>query len=920
MMSLAEMRVAVSESSFDGIITDRFGGDEKLLLADFDSELNQLLRTNLEDATRYADLAARFSNHLSLANRPRLIAMKARVLHWRGKNDRARTRFATARDQFLKHRNYLDAAKTGMGLMDVYMYLGDYPKALDTGKKSLTYFRRKKMVIEAARAMTNIGNVYHRMDNNRMALVYYDRARPAFAKQRGVALAIVEFNRANIYANLNQLKEAEALWQTSADIYHRSGLTLAENQAKYSLAYLYFLEDKYAKALRMFEEVYGVFTDAGDVRSVAITQLDLVEVNLQLNQYGSAIEMGEAVIALLKRLKMRYEEAKAHFFVAVARMKLGDFVGATAGLKRAETLFNRESNVLWLAMASHARARLLVASGRVKQAVASANQTKQLFKRSGDKRRQIDAEITLVEARLKAGEIGQAIVQARKLSNSKLLSYQRYNIEGLIGSYYFDRGEYLQAVRHYQAAVRTIEDMIAGLYPDEIRFFFVVDKYESYARVVECLLKLERVDRAFLFNLRAIAMLNRRNPIEKRLRREVPAELIESRDRLRASLKRLAQAPRSGQRSSNRLSTSLATEQKLLGVQRRIRSLQYPAKAIESNSTIADFDPRSRLKPGETLVHFAQIGTQVLAFWSNRTDTGVIRLGVSTPELELLVRKLHFVFERAVFGLREADMVREASEFYVDQLHGLLIEPIIPVVGDRGLIVLADGLFGQVPFIALRDANGRYLTDQFDLSVLPNPQELATREQNVASFSRARNAVFAVSSEMLPAVEIEGRRIKEQFRRSTLYLDDEADQWKLREELQKSDGFVHIATHASRSSENPLFSRILMSDGPFFPFDLFGVDVSARLVTLSGCQTAAPGLYYGNSFSLAKAFYQAGARDVLASLWPVSDKVSMIFMAAFYRELRQTDDVATAYRTAVGEVRDLTNNPAFWGSFVLLGM
>jgi CHAT domain-containing protein len=173
---------------------------------------------------------------------------------------------------------------------------------------------------------------------------------------------------------------------------------------------------------------------------------------------------------------------------------------------------------------------------------------------------------------------------------------------------------------------------------------------------------------------------------------------------------------------------------------------------------------------------------------------------------------------------------------------------------------------------------------------------------------------------MLPAVEIEGRRIKEQFRRSTLYLDDEADQWKLREELQKSDGFVHIATHASRSSENPLFSRILMSDGPFFPFDLFGVDVSARLVTLSGCQTAAPGLYYGNSFSLAKAFYQAGARDVLASLWPVSDKVSMIFMAAFYRELRQTDDVATAYRTAVGEVRDLTNNPAFWGSFVLLGM
>ena len=920
MMSLADMRSIVSDNAVDRLIAERFGGDERRLLADLDVELNHLLRTNLVDAARYVELAARFSGHLSPSNRPRLIAMEARVLHWSGKNDAARKKFSEARDRFLKHRNYLDAARTGMGLMDVHMYLGNYRRALDTGKKSLAYFRRKNMVVDAARAMTNIGNVYHRMDNNRMALTYYNRARPAFAREQGVSLAIVEFNRANIHANLNQLKEAEILWQTSADIYHRSGLKIAENQARYSLAYLYFLEDKYARALRMFEEVYGVFTDAGDVRSVAITQLDLAEVNLQLNQYGSAIEMGETVIALLKKLKMRYEEAKAHYFVAVARGKLGDYTGAAARLKRAETLFKRESNVLWLAMVSHARARLLLASGRIRQAVSVADSTRRLFQRSGDKRRQIDAEITQIEARLKSGEAGQAIAQAKRLNRSKLLSYQRYNIEGLIGAYHFLRDEYSQALEHYQAAVSTIEDMIAGLYPDEIRFFFIVDKYESYARVVDCLLKLDRVDRAFLFNLRAVAMLNRRNPIEQRLHHEVPTQLLETRDRLRASLKRLAQAPRSGQRGGNRLSTSLATEQKLLAVQRRIHSLRYTSKTIVSPSTSPDFDPRPWLRPGETLVHFAQVGAHILAFWANNANTGVIQLGISAPELELLVRKLHFVFERAVFGLREADMVREASEFYVDQLHRVLIAPVIPVLKGRGLIVLADGIFGQIPFMALRDANGQYLMDRLDLRILPNPQELATRNQALSPFRRSHNAVFAVSSDMLPAVEIEGHRIKKQFRRAALYLDREADQRRLLEELEKSDGFIHIATHASRSSENPLFSRILMSDGPFFPFDLFGVDVSARLVTLSGCQTAAPGLYYGNSFSLAKSFYQAGARDVLASLWPVSDKISMIFMAAFYRVLRETDNVATAYRAATGEVRDLTDNPAFWGSFVLLGM
>ena len=111
-----------------------------------------------------------------------------------------------------------------------------------------------------------------------------------------------------------------------------------------------------------------------------------------------------------------------------------------------------------------------------------------------------------------------------------------------------------------------------------------------------------------------------------------------------------------------------------------------------------------------------------------------------------------------------------------------------------------------------------------------------------------------------------------------------------------------------------------MGDGPFFPFDLFGAGVRASLVTLSGCQTASPGVYYGSSFSLAKSFYQAGARLVLASLWPVSDQLSRVFMEEFYSTLGVTGDVWLSHDAAVGRLADLTDNPAFWCSFVLLGM
>ncbi len=106
----------------------------------------------------------------------------------------------------------------------------------------------------------------------------------------------------------------------------------------------------------------------------------------------------------------------------------------------------------------------------------------------------------------------------------------------------------------------------------------------------------------------------------------------------------------------------------------------------------------------------------------------------------------------------------------------------------------------------------------------------------------------------------------------------------------------------------------------FFPFDLLRTGVAAELVTLSGCQTAAPGLYYGNSFSLAKAFYQAGSRYVLATLWPVSDRLTEIFMSEFYMQLKQTGSPTRAYADALRQLQTATDHPASWAAFVLIGV
>jgi hypothetical protein len=488
-----------------------------------------------------------------------------------------------------------------------------------------------------------------------------------------------------------------------------------------------------------------------------------------------------------------------------------------------------------------------------------------------------------------------------------------------VGQSYYNRGDYIRALKNYKSAVDVIEGMLAGLYPDEIRFFFVIDKYDCYKKVVDCLLQLNRINDSFISSLKALETINRKTGLEVRLKAEVPEELIETRNELRAALKKLTRSPRGEYRGMGSISSYFNLEQKLWSNERKIREYLYPERA-EGKPALVDYDIRKFLTNDETIVSFFSADKMAGAFCATNSSTEFVKFDISPEELDILLRKLHFVFEKAVFGLKDADKTRIIADHYLQIIYTSVFRPIIKNISGRSIILITDGRFSQIPVSALKDDNGNYLREKFDLKIVISPEDIRLKGVSSEDSLGRRNAIFAVSSDILPSIDAEAMQIKHLFRNSRLYINEKADCQNLNSELKEADGFIHIAAHASRSSENPLFSRILMGDGPFFPFDLFESGVKARLVTLSGCQTAAPGLNYGNSFSLAKAFYQAGSQHVLATLWPVSDKLSMLFMIEFYKTLADVGNVYDAYQNAVNETIQVTDNPAFWSSFVLLGI
>jgi len=91
---------------------------------------------------------------------------------------------------------------------------------------------------------------------------------------------------------------------------------------------------------------------------------------------------------------------------------------------------------------------------------------------------------------------------------------------------------------------------------------------------------------------------------------------------------------------------------------------------------------------------------------------------------------------------------------------------------------------------------------------------------------------------------------------------------------------------------------------------------------LSACQSGLSDRLGGDEIAgLAQAFFFAGARTLVVSLWEVNDPATAALMGALYRRLETGVDIASALRLAMDDVKSEPRwvDPHFWGGFVVQG-
>ncbi|MCG8461395.1 MAG: CHAT domain-containing protein, partial [Holophagales bacterium] len=146
---------------------------------------------------------------------------------------------------------------------------------------------------------------------------------------------------------------------------------------------------------------------------------------------------------------------------------------------------------------------------------------------------------------------------------------------------------------------------------------------------------------------------------------------------------------------------------------------------------------------------------------------------------------------------------------------------------------------------------------------------------------------------------------------------------------------VHLATHGLVDPEHPELSALALSlyeesgrprAGLLRLGEIYGLELGAELVVLSGCRTALGPEMGGEGFvGLGRGFFAAGARRLVASLWKVRDRGSAELMDRFYRGLLRpgAEPVrpAAALRRAQLEMRadPSFGDPYHWAAFALYG-
>lgn len=757
---------------------------------------------------------------------------------------------------------------------------GDIARALDEADRAAALLTGA----DAAQMLGQRAMILGRAGHFDAALTCYRRALPRIRRAHDSRFeAGMLINRAALHVYMGQLQQAESDLRRCEDVATEAGLEQIVAMARWNTAFAALRRGDIPRALALLDDVERRL--AGSDERAAFARVERAEALMYANLVSEAREVLNSTVDRIEAAGFAADGAEARLTLARAELLDGAPDKAVVTARAARWSFIRQRRVGWAYLAEHVAILARWEAGDrspqlLDQARTSTSQlTRWSWEGAAAHSRIIAGRIALD---LGNSETAHAELSAAARTRGAGPVYVRVAAWHATALQRLSQGDRRGAAAALRAGLRAVDEHAGSLGATDLRVHAVGWGRELATMGMQLALTSGRARTVFAWMERWRAGATRHRPVQPPDDARLASALAELR-RVTADLSGAASQGR-GTRGLRRQQMRLEDE-----IRRRCRhargTYQGPRPVPSAEAVGAALGDRAFVSYAQ---HRGQLTAVTIAGGRVRL-THVCSYRDALRAMEALRFCIHRLARR--HGSSESlEAARTGMRYAGSRLDRLLIAPLARQVGDRQLVMAPTGRLHAMPWSALPSLAER------PTSIVPSAATWLDALE--ADNPRKHRDPVLVAGPRLDHAEEEIAALTPHYPRARSLQGAAAEAEAVRSALDGAD-LAHLAAHGRFREDNPLFSSILLADGPLMVYDMEGLRVAPRRIVLSACDAAVSAVRPGNELmGLAAALLSLGTATLVASVSPVHDEETRELMVAFHERLGAGQTPATALAEA----------------------
>lgn len=748
--------------------------------------------------------------------------------------------------------------------------------------------------------MLQLGRVDEAMTSYRAALPILHRAGDLLWEQR------VLVNRGVAHAQRYELAAAEADLHDAERLCVKLDLGLQVGFIQSNLAYVIGLRGDIPTALAYYDRAEAIIREHH--AQVGTLLQDRSELLLSARLISEARLCAERATEAFQAEQRGIKTPEVLLLLAQVALLEGDANSASRHAFRARRDFNRQHRPEWAALAHLTALRSDMAGASSRRINARE------IGRVVDTLVAADWPAAAVEARLVAALLSfrqghdeqgrghlRAAISARRRSTPATLRARTWYAEALLR---LDAGNPAGALRAVRSGLRILDQHSAALGATDLRAHAAGHRTE----LAELGLRIAlRHPARLVFEWAELGRA--RHLLQTPVRPPDDPAFAEALTELRTTVAAIDAAARGGVAPGTGL---VALTQRQVALEHRIRDFSRRQSGDPANFTpgVATTRELAAALGDKVLLEFVQHDDELYVISIADGRTRLRKLGSPTVVEDLLDR-IPFALRRLSRGQRGSADSTAALALFRHVANLLDVHLLRPVgdIGDRPLVIVPTGALQRLPWSILPSCAGRPLT------VTPSATLWLTANRRPPS--RAHR-VAVVAGPGLPGADFEASAVAAIH--GTAALRGPAATASAVTAALDGAAMVHMAAHGRLSAQNPLFSSLLLADGPLFVHDLEHLTHAPHTVILAACDSGRSIVPIGDELlGLSATFLARGTVQLIASMLPLPDLETADLMIELHRRMALGEPPAVALANAQTRTQPTAAALVAAAGFVCLG-